>query len=226
MSIAFKHRERGNVIFLILIAIVLFAALAYAVTQTGRTASKSALTSEQARLAATEMLQYGDTLRTMIDKMISVSSVQETAPTLFASTANANYGTPTTATDEVFNPSGGKVPYLDPPSGACLPVSPCLYNYTGQVTVTGIGSDSSPDLAMVVFKVDPNVCQQVNLLSSNGLTSPPVTTAFPALTYFVGAYGGVNALTLAGAVSGLKAFCYQEATGAQRYVLVYVLRAR
>lgn len=54
-----KNSQSGNVLFYILLAVMLLAALAYAVAQGGRSSINS-VSAERARLFATEILGYGD----------------------------------------------------------------------------------------------------------------------------------------------------------------------
>ena len=51
-----RKNEKGNVLFLILIAVVLFAALSYAVSQSNQTSGD--ISSEEAELAAAEIINY------------------------------------------------------------------------------------------------------------------------------------------------------------------------
>ncbi len=64
-------------LFIILIAVALFAALAYVMVSEGK-GSQSMLTTEQARLAATDIIQYGDSLRPIIDRMMLLNGVLDT----------------------------------------------------------------------------------------------------------------------------------------------------
>ena len=61
--------NQGNVLFIILIAIVLFASLTYAVTRTTQTGSN--IDSEQNVLAVGEVLQYASSLRTAVAQIIA-----------------------------------------------------------------------------------------------------------------------------------------------------------
>jgi hypothetical protein len=218
-----NHSARGNALLLILIAVALFAALNYAIFR-DRNDLKNPATRENALMGASEILQYGQTVRVTLTKMIGVNGVPDTTPTLFAAAgAHAAYGVPgTDASSEVFSNTGGAVFYSAPLATLCS--SACAYEFTGQITVTGVGAN--PALAMTVFNVDPEVCLQINIMQKSGLTSVPTGAALATLDRFSGVYGGANAITLGGAMTGVRGFCYQESSGAQRYIFVYVLRVR
>jgi len=220
-----KRGNDGNALFIILIGIALLAALTYAIAG-NRTEGTKNTTREQARLASTEMVQFGDAVRTTVDKMLALGTATDTSATLFAATgANAGYGAPgTNPSSEVFNTGGGGLSYASPPANACAPASPCVYDFTGQIAVTGVGATWT--IAMIVLNVDPTVCAQINSNQQTGLSTIPTGAAIATQTRFNGANYGTNGITLAAGMSSLRSFCYRESSGAQRYIFVHVIRAR
>jgi hypothetical protein len=218
--------ECGNALFLVLIGVVLMAALAYAVTQGGRGKVEGMATQEQARLTASEVIQYGNGLRPIIDRMMLLGGVTDTTVNFAASGANASYGTAgTNPTKEVFNLSGGGVPYTKPPTAACL--STCAYEFSGQYTVSGLGS-ASPELAMLVIDIPKAVCDKINTVLNFSWASAPTGGAL-TLARFDGTNYGTSGVTLTGGSNelvGQRAFCYRESGGAQRYIYVHVIRSR
>ncbi|MFH1158860.1 MAG: hypothetical protein V1721_08320 [Pseudomonadota bacterium] len=223
---------RGNAVFLILIVILLFAALSFAITQNWRGIDATA-TEEQARLTAAELIQYGIGLRPVIDRMMLLDGVSDTntsgAGILFsAAGADAAYGVPgAQAATELFHVGGGKARYQLPPPDAC--VSSCAYEFSGQYTVTGVGTNGNPELVMLVIDVTLAVCEKANDLLNTGWSTIPAGGDL-TLTRFSGSnYGGGSAITLTGGSSEFvnkKAFCYRETGGTQRYIYLHVVRAR
>ena len=63
-----RKTEQGNVFFYILIAVALFAALSYAVSR-NNTGSTDIFTDEQAKLAAQEIIEYGNTVANAVQKL-------------------------------------------------------------------------------------------------------------------------------------------------------------
>src|SRR5690606_20454694 len=60
----FFHNEKGNVLWIIMVGVFLFGALAFAVTQSGR--SGRVHDREQALLALQEIVSYGTNIRTVV----------------------------------------------------------------------------------------------------------------------------------------------------------------
>ena len=95
-----RQSERGNVLFLILIAVALFAALSYVVTQSTRSGGGST-EREKNILSSAQMTQYPTALRTAIIRQVlggvAIETVLFNAPGTFGASTNL----------EVFHPSGG-----------------------------------------------------------------------------------------------------------------------
>ncbi|MCK4946318.1 MAG: hypothetical protein KAS59_08665 [Alphaproteobacteria bacterium] len=223
---------RGNALFLILIVIILFAALSFALTQNFRGIDNTTA-EEKARLTATELLQYGNGIRPIIDRMMLLDDVSDINTSgngiLFSATgANADYGVPgAQPATELFHVAGGRASYQTPAPDTCI--SSCAYEFSGQYTVTGVGIDSNPELVMLVINITQAVCEKTNDLLNTGWSTIP-TGGDLTLTRFSGSnYGGANAITLTGGANEFvnkKTFCYQETGGAQRYIYLQVVRKR
>ncbi len=68
--------QSGNILFLILIAVALFAALSYAVISSTRSGSGNG-NKEKADIAASEMVEYGTAIRTAIMRMMMTQDCTE-----------------------------------------------------------------------------------------------------------------------------------------------------
>lgn len=233
----FKHMlhrnpARGNALFLVLLGVVLFAALSFAVIK-GWSGGGKATTGEQSRLTAAELIQYGNGLRIIADRLMLMNGVSDTNASgngiLFSATgANAAYGAagaqPAT---EIFHASGGGAIYQAPPADACL--SACAYEFTGQYTVTGVGSNARPELAMIVIDIPQDVCQKANAILGHGWATVPTGGALTLVRFSGSNYGGGSAVTLTGGGNefvGKRAFCYRESTGGERYIYLQTIRGR
>jgi hypothetical protein len=157
-----RRNERGNVLFLILIAVALFAALSYAVTQSSRSGGGNA--NEETNLVrSAAVTQYPASVRTAIIRMMVSSGVDATE-------LEFNYGsalnTCTTTTACVFHPSGGGAsPGLataDVMSGGVQGI--WLYNSAYQIGGVGLttGDESGSDIVAFLPGLSLSVCKKIN----------------------------------------------------------------
>lgn len=185
-----RHRESGNVLFYILIAISLLAALSYAVSQ-GNRASISALTEDRSQLLAAQVIEFGDVLSKAVSQMrlrgTTISDLRFAHVDL-----NATYGTFGNDPDnEVFHPDGGGVHYhtLD----ADITANPD-WVFTAENGVQEIGTTcaaaSCSELLAIATGINDTICLRINeLLSvSNDGTTPPADNQIQTGTLFAGAF--------------------------------------
>jgi hypothetical protein len=104
-----KKSQRGNVLFLILIAVALFAALSYAVTQSTRGGGDA--NREKAELKAAQILQWhavlkSETLRFSLRSGIAAGDIRITGGNSWTAC--------TSGTDCLWAPEGGGVEYPPP----------------------------------------------------------------------------------------------------------------
>ncbi len=221
----FKNSS-GNVLWIILIGIALFAGLAYAVSLSGR--SSGNLSREQKRLMAIEIIQYATAIKSAVNRLV-VYGASDTALRFASPGANAAYGVfGTTPTAEVFNVSGGAAAWQNPPAGSN---DGTPYEFMGHLKITGNGTDSgaaaSAELTLNLFAVDPDLCSRLNDELGHVFASVPVDAGTVTLTRFAGTY--TNGDVVDGTSSELvrkTGFCFREQGGSQRYIFTYVLRAR
>lgn len=159
-----RQSQKGNVLFLILIAVALFAALSYVVTQSTRSGGGST-EREKNILSSAQMTQYPTALRTAIIRMIlggvSVENVKFDAPGTapFTSLSSAQL---------VFHPQGGGASYQQGPADLSASGNSALtWYYNANFYVPGIGINSvtgseGNDVVAFLPGVSAGVCRQVN----------------------------------------------------------------
>mgnify|MGYP000320069625 CR=1 FL=1 len=173
--------QRGNILFLILLAVVLFAALSYAVTQSTRGGGSDA-SSEKAQAQASEILNYFAQMDAAVQRMMLTGGVKDYELNFYQQTSHKFiYGASdntncTEARCRVFDPAGGGV------SGQFLErftrenrTDPERILYTN---VPGVGT-SAPDIVFLLHQPATSICREVNrkaglpdiIFSTNVLTN-------------------------------------------------------
>ena len=164
-------RQRGNILFLILLAVVLFAALSYAVTSSTQGGGKNA-GDESAQALTSELNNYFVMIDAAIQRMMLTGGVKDyelsfynyfSAP-FFYGYNNANC---TSAACQVFSTGGGNATRRDFKSFMRPSADYAARLYV--VSVPGAGSDKA-DLVMVIFGVKSELCLELNKRA--GITTP------------------------------------------------------
>jgi len=186
------RKERGNVFFYILLAVALFAALSYAVSR-NNTGSTNIFDEEQAKLAAQEIIEYGNTVANAVQKL-RLRGCSDTEISFYdASLAVlANYQhTPEVADScKVFSSEGGNITYVSPNIDVLeTGVTHSRYGelaFAAETLITGVGTDGAgPDSAELFFVlpwVNDKVCVEIN--RQLGLGDAVLTSDFHWTNYF------------------------------------------
>ena len=174
-----NRRESGNVLFLILIAVALFAGLSYAVTQSTRSGSNDS-DGEKSLIGSAQITQYPASVRTSIVRMtiggVDESDLYFNPPSSFDSTST---GANTTAaiedanndtTDEtraVFHPKGGGAPYqlAQPDVTATAAQAQWVFSDLWEVLQIGTsvaGSGQGNDLIAFLPNLNAGLCRRIN----------------------------------------------------------------
>lgn len=187
MRTADRNAERGNVLFLILIAVALFAALSYVVTQSSRSGSGS-IDRENAQLEAADAMSYLGEIRRAVATLIirgchddqitfEGSGFRGGANGPYAGGAEmlpdgANPNAPTDKRCNVFHPNGGAVAprILDKTAAASAPGSWARggHIWFQMENLPGIGTDAGVDIIAVVPYVSEAVCTAWNKANDIG----------------------------------------------------------
>ncbi len=164
-----KHRsgQSGNVLFLILIAVALFAALSYAVTQSSRSGGEG-IAKDKAKLYAAQFVQYGTSLEQAIMRM-RLAKVPEHGFDMASSVTHLSAANATCTTNlcKLFHIEGGGISpdFLDDKAfDKSLPsASGGVYrrNIFRTISVVDVGSDLD-ELVLIIHGLDKTVCTLIN----------------------------------------------------------------
>lgn len=218
--------EKGNALFLILIAVALFAALSYAITQSGR--GGGTVENEQAAIQAAQITSAATLVKNGVMRMvisghpIVVDPAADGTDCCFgASNGHRNFCT--TGTDCLFAPEGGGV---TPPSfpAAAFDMGPLAgatafqgpdsflgftidgFDTGPDVSLNGMGTAAEDDM-LYVFPLKEKVCLAIN----KGLgidTIPSITDWNPT-----------------DAVANIENVCIRDQTSGGVYLYIQLLNA-
>lgn len=158
---------RGNAFFIILLGVVLFAALAFAISS-GLNTGTSKMSSAQARNAATDVIGYVQQIDQAV-KRIYDHGISENDISFETAVVSGYDHTPSVSTKaQVFNGGdGGHMGWRAPMKGTSAgAVNTWLF--TGAVVLTGQGDDSKSDLLMTL-SVTPEICAELNRQLNTGI---------------------------------------------------------
>ena len=150
--------QSGNVLFLILIAVALFAALSFAVTQSTRSGGDAG-EREQSLIGAGAVLQYPNTLRTALMRMtIAGTDVEDI---LFNAPANSAGISQHLL---VFDPAGGAATYQQSPADVMSAAVTADWRFNAEFHVPMIGTDGGRgnDVIAFLLGVNERVCERIN----------------------------------------------------------------
>ncbi len=230
--------ERGNVLFLILIAVALFAALSYAVTQSTRSGGGDA-NKETTLVNSSTITQYPASIKTAIVRMlvsngVTVDQLTFDPPADFA----AELTTPVLEAQNVFHPSGGGANYTEAPASVMANNQPGTWRFNAQNQIANIGQNGANGNDIIAFLpgVSKAICDRIH--SQLGIASIPSettikytlalekTAANPAIPATAGDEIG-DAAAVSSVLNGQPQGCFQDSAGPPAtYVYYHVLVER
>ena len=178
-----KTYHRGNVLFFILIAVALFAALSYAVTNSFR-GGETTITQEQARIGAGEILRAMGSVKDGYNYLVNQGcSIDDIG---FDNPASTNVNC------QIFHPEGAGVSYPNnladyqtdpaaPQTGKFVPITTTTHAsgaYAGDYKVIGAGT-SAQDISLELNYVSNEICLAVNKLLKYNFDGIPQDTGQP-----------------------------------------------
>jgi hypothetical protein len=164
-TISKRMSERGNVLFLILIAVALFAALSYAVTQSSRSGSGDA-GSETNLVNSAQITQYPSSVRTSIIRMM-VSKGIAVDQLVFDKPPFTDLNTASLRERGVFHPEGGGSTYADAAADVMVSGLPGPWYFNGSVEIANVGTSTPASVAgneIIAFLpgIKQGVCDKIN----------------------------------------------------------------
>jgi hypothetical protein len=236
MNLKSFSRCRGNALFLILIAVALFAALSYAITQSGRGSGN--INREQASLAASRILNYAAAVEAGYKRVQVLNGVageyvhfdNKLAKKRDGTSINGGLGSmPADESLYVFLPGGGGVtPQLFTDlSQVCQPAvcaggtaEPGAFGVRW-TNIAGVGS-TVPDLVLGVYYLTEQVCSAINRqLGITGIPNASPQNGGWTQDTAPGAVGNPTG-TDAALLSGKLSFCSSDPNG--NYTFYHLLQ--
>lgn len=167
--------ERGNVLFLILIAVVLFAALSYAVVQSTRMGSGNT-SKEKNAIRAAQLIQYGDYVATAVMRIRTIGKYDKSQIS-FENNGVAVNPNCTEPQCQVFHPQGGGVPYWNLTEdwrGSYSQVPFWRWHFSKNNQFHNVGTDCAAaacnDVVLLYRGITREVCIEVN--NKIGINNP------------------------------------------------------
>lgn len=208
----FVRQTEGNVLIILLILVVMVGALTLAFSS-GMRGGTEKIGEDNARLMASDIIQYANTIDTAI-KMIQIDGTADEDISFHGDFwGHTDYEHSTAQPDEnrVFSPLGGGVNYVKAPKDSNNG-SDWVFSAINRVSFGGtqIG-DSGYGLTMFLPEVNDTVCRQINKALIDDESIPTETDCF-GLTAFTGTYSSGAWLMAPGTFDDLKMGCIQSST--------------
>tara|TARA_B100000686_G_scaffold354793_1_gene467269 strand:- start:9375 stop:10046 length:672 start_codon:yes stop_codon:yes gene_type:complete len=221
-------KRDGNALFLILIAVALFAALSYAVTNSGRGGGD--IRTEQVAIDMAQVQQYGAVIAQSLMRMRTIGDCDETDISFENPhvTAYSNAGAPDSC--KVFHQDGGAVNWQDPPASVWANEGTGFhhesYAFMSGVDIPGVGGTDEELFMTFYVGEDASLCREINKAVKVGNTIPVATDY--CFGPFVGSYdpAGACANTTWTNLNGITSACVQHAPGSEIYYYYQVIMPR
>lgn len=241
-SVKARSIESGNVLFFILLAVGLFAALTFAISSGDR--GGGGIEKSRARVVANDIISFGGAISSAVEQ-IRQEGFSENDISFAHSELSGTYGTyDSTPPVEVFNPRGGGVTFAVP-GGRYVTGDP-IFSATNDVrnvgtrcadgtcsNCTSVGNPACADLIMFLPLNSLDVCEGINSILEVGEDTANMGTLSSSFneTLFAGTFSYQRPIESTGAeniYNGENAGCFLGSTGGQDgiYYYYHVLLAR
>lgn len=161
--------QSGNVLFLILIAVALFAALSYAVTSSTRNTGD---TGETVLISSAQITQYPTSLNPAIVRMlVSGISIEEIR---FNRPSDDEFDNLDSTEIGVFHPDGGGATYNPAPKDVMVDGKPGDWVFNAEMEVPDIGLSGlrGNDVIAYLVGIKKTICMKINEEYGIGKTIP------------------------------------------------------
>jgi hypothetical protein len=174
-----SYKVKGNVLFLILIAVALFAALSYAITSSSRSGG-DAISKDKAKIAASEIIQYATSIESAITRLRTINGCQVNQISFvnpITAGSYTNNKAPTDKSCHVFAPEGGNQYYWQPINDSFLDANALNKDGTPnshygkiyflddfQVVDVGTTCEAAEcvDMIFIMSALKPEICIEIN----------------------------------------------------------------
>lgn len=188
--------QSGNVLFLILIAVALFAALSFAVTSSSRNTAGD-ISEETLGMQSSQLLAYASGIRTAMQRLIAKGCTIEQV-NFFHSLSPVTYSNPSSPPDfscHVFDPRGASIHWFIPRdefydmNDLASDTQGGHAFFTNDTHIEGIGT-VEPDLYLVIRSIDRNLCRHINERLAVNLVGGSIPVFSGAGNFFGDPYNG------------------------------------
>ena len=168
-----RQKESGNALVYVLIVIALFAALSFTLGRQTDTSEAGALSEEKAELLATQLINYAEQVRQIIEQMSFTGTTMDDYDFTLPS-ETVNFDTPPHI-DKVYHPDGGGlIPGTLPKEAVAQSTTdPMPGWYLGQFNNVDWTNSNGTDIVLVAFQLRREVCEQLNEIIT-GSTAIPI----------------------------------------------------
>lgn len=225
-------RQGGNAIIMVLIAVVLFGALAYTFMR-GAKSGTGNLSAQQTRIAAQEIINYAGKIERAVNKVRQRGcSEEQISFENSLDSDHANASAPSDDTCNIFESAGaGAAPYDAPANWFVDTTGGNTFYYTSGDPIELVGTDCTSDtcteLNLVLWNITQPLCEEINRQLGYSFTTVP-TSVFRGCP-FDGTYdcAGVGAIALAftdANLKGKRAACFEHGTNDYSFASVLLER--
>lgn len=220
------HKEAGNALWFILLAVALLGALTAAISRSSDTAEQSG-DIERYRIDASNLMRHTASVEAAVNNMLLRGTSENQISFDNAFVSGATYVNPNCSTSDclVYDGAGGGVNYktisstiLDAASSSEDTFTE--WEYSGANDVDGVNT-TAPDLIMYLSYVEQGLCRQINRLLKIPEISgdvPEDSNGFEADTPFIGSFASSATID---SMDGREVGCFNDSSGGGRNYTYY-----